>query len=34
MKDPILSQSVMGSKNDMLYFKNETLKDIKEAQKK
>ena len=33
-KDPILSRSVMPNKNDILIFKNETLKDFKEVQKK
>ena len=34
IKDPILSRSVMPNKNDILIFKNETLKDFKEVQKK
>ena len=32
--DPILSMSQNNAKNDILMFKNETLKDFKEAQKK
>ena len=34
IKDPILSRSVMGNKSDFLMFKNETLKDFKDVQKK
>ena len=34
MSDPILSRASMPSKNDFLLFKNETLKDFKEVQKK
>ena len=34
MNDPIISRSVMGNKNDIMLFKNETLKDFKDAQKK
>ena len=34
IKDPLLSRSVMGNKSDFLMFKNETLKDFKDAQKK
>ena len=34
MSDPILSRAANPSKNDILIFKNETLKDFKEAQKK
>ena len=34
MADPILSRASNLSKNDILIFKNETLKDFKEAQKK
>ena len=32
--DPILSRSVMPNKSDMMMFKNETLRDFKDAQKK
>ena len=33
-KDPILGESSKSMKNDILFFKNEALKDFKEAQKK
>ena len=33
-KDPIISRSLVGNKNDIMIFKNETLKDFKEVQKK
>ena len=34
MNDPILDRKTISTKNDILLFKNETLKDFKEAQKK
>ena len=33
-KDPILSLNTNNIKSDLLLFKDETLKDIKEAQRK
>ena len=34
MNDPILDRKTISTKNDILLFKNETLKDFKEAKKK
>ena len=34
IKDPIVSRSANGNKSDFLMFKNETLKDFKDVQKK
>ncbi len=34
MNDPILSSSLINSKNDIIFFKNKTLKHFKEVQKK